>query len=901
MIQKITNFLQFLKGNTGKNLHFKNILKTIKNEHFLLTNLTNDELTDRVEKLRKSLAFSSKNVETKEFISKWFALVQEVSFREINLKHYDNQLLAGLYLTEGKVVEMKTGEGKTLVSTLPVSLKALEKKGVHVVTVNEYLAERDQKLLGKVYEKLGLIPGLIKNSYPFKKKRKGYYSDITYVSNSELVFDYLRNNSVFTTSEIIQRPLHFCLIDEIDSILIDESRVPLILSEDEELEESILESIVALSTAKTFLPTLEKDTDFLLEEKNKKILLTETGNKKIKKFFRIKDFYTLNTPRIAETINLLRANYFFKKDRDYLILNQKVCLIDPFSGRLTPGKKWGEGLQEAIECKENLPISSRSKTKLSITYPNFFMLYPKCSGMTGTAKTSEKEFTDIYQLKVKEIESRKKIIRKDLPDLVYFTEKAKWNGAIKIIKNCFLKGQPILIGTSSVEKSEILSQLLEIENLSHTVLNARPENVGRESEIVGLAGERFSIIIATNMAGRGTDILLGGNPVFKAKKRILEILSLQQKIPVLSSLCFLLLKEKYFLNPYSYLNDLQNLPYSLETAKEELKFFYKIFYEKSARFCNQENKLVKKLGGLFVLGTERNETARLDNQLRGRSGRQGDPGVSQIIVSLEDDLIRLFANQKSLSSYADNMDIPLKSNFLTKAINLSQKRLENFNYESRKDLKKYDDVINTKRYLFFKLRTTILEKGFSLKFSLHLLSLYYMRNEMKKRRAVEILSRNKKSFPFLNNYLFYVNRKVDLEMKNKYFSKKSKNFFSLWKTWWAMIEMDYSKHHYFFSKGFEKKKKLIENVLKKVDDSWQNDITRMESFKETIQLKSYTGTYIGLDTLSEYRLMNYITYYETYDSILEILYHSNLDSFGFSSKMMKTLISILKNELLFSS
>lgn len=897
MIEKMINITDFLKGNGGKNLQFKNILKNIKNENLLLSNLTTDELNDRIENLKKLLTISGSKIEKKEFISKWFAIVQEISFREINLKHYDNQLLAGIYLSEGKVVEMKTGEGKTLVSTLPVSLNALEKKGVHVVTVNEYLAERDQKLLGKVYDKLGLTTGLVKNSYSLKKKKKGYYSDITYVSNSELVFDYLRNNSVFNKSELLQRPLNFCLIDEIDSILIDESRVPLIISEDEESEENVLETIVALSTAKSFLTKLEKDTDFLLEEKNKKILLTEIGNEKIKNFFKVKDFYTLNTPRISETINLLKAKYFFKKDRDYLVINDKICLIDQFTGRLTPGKKWGEGLQEAIEAKENLPISSRSKTKLSITYPNFFMLYPKCSGMTGTAKTSEKEFNDIYQLKVKEIEPRKKILRKDLTDLVYLTEKAKWNGAIKIIKNCFLKGQPILIGTSSVEKSEILSQLLELENLSHTVLNARPENVGRENEIIALAGERFSIIIATNMAGRGTDILLGGNPNFKTKKQILELLSFTLKNPIISNLLFLILKEKYFLNSYLYLNDIQNLPYSLDTCKNELKVLYKTIYQKAAKFCNKENKLVKKLGGLFVLGTERNETARLDNQLRGRSGRQGDPGVSQIIVSLEDDLIRLFANKDSFSRYIDNSDTPLKSSFLTKAINISQKRLENFNYETRKDLKKYDDIINNKRQFFFNLRNGILVKGFCLKFYLHTLSLYYMRNEMKKRLNFNNKKKNSEKSFLLDEHLFLLNRKVDLNQKIKKFSKKPLNFLKLWKIWWALIEIDYSKNNYLFLKNSEKTKKAVQNILKKIDDIWQNDITRMENFKETIQLKSYTGTYIGIDILSEYRLMNYITYYETYDSILEILYNSNLDLFDFNSKMMKTLITTLKDEL----
>jgi preprotein translocase subunit SecA len=902
----IRNIVNLVQKNIGKDFKFNRIVNNIKEENFSLIHLTNEELSLRIDNLRNFSKISNEKIYTKDFIIKWFAIVQEISFREINLKHFDNQLLAGLYLSEGKIVEMKTGEGKTLVSTLPVSLNALEGKGVHVITVNEYLAERDEKLLGKVYQKLGLTTGLVKNSYNLKKKKKSYYSDITYVSNSEVVFDYLKNNSVFEKSEVFQRPLNFCLIDEIDSILIDESRVPLIISEDDESEENLLETIVALSSAKTLINNLEKDVDFFLEEKNKKILLTENGNQKIKNFFKVKDFYTLNTPRISETINLLKAKYFFKRNRDYLLINKKICLIDPFTGRLTPGKKWSEGLQEAIETKENLPISSKSKTKLSITYPNFFMLYPKCSGMTGTATTSAKEFKEIYKLTVKEIEPRKKIIRKDLTDLLYITEKAKWNGAIKIIKNRFVKGQPILIGTSSVEKSEVLSELLQLENIFHTVLNARPENVGRENEIIALAGERFSITIATNMAGRGTDILLGGNPNFKTKKRILELLSFfNLKTPIISNLVFLLLEENYSSNTYSYLNDIQNLPYSLDNCEKELKIFYKVLYEKAVNFCNKENKLVKKLGGLFVLGTERNETTRLDNQLRGRSGRQGDPGISQLIISLEDDIIRLFANKESFSRYINDMDGPIQSSFLQKCINVAQKKVENFNYELRKDLKKYDDVINTKRQFFFNLRNTILTRGFSLKFFLHTVSIYYMRNEIKKRISIT-KNKNTEKIEKLDNYLLLekkiisLERKVDLNKKLKNISTKPFSYSLLWKIWWALIEMDYSKNNYLLLKNSENNKKLVQNVLKKIDDIWQNDITRMENFKETIQLKSYTGTYVGIDSISEFRLMNYITYYETYDSILEVIYNSNLDPFDFMKNLLNT-IKASKDEIPFYS
>ena len=932
IVKSFFEFSSFFKKKNWTRFFSSELLNGIKIENQLLNHLTDEELNSRIDNLKKIAKLSHEKIYTDEFICKWFAMVQEISFRKISLKHFDNQLLAGLYLSKGKIVEMKTGEGKTLVSTLPASLNALEKKGVHVVTVNEYLAERDEKLLSNVYQNLGLTSGLIKNSYSIKKKKKGYFADITYVSNSELVFDYLATNSSYTESEKIQRSLHYCLIDEVDSILIDESRVPLIKSDADNSEESLLETIIGFSTAKALVSKLEKDIDFILEEKNKQILLTEIGNQKIQKYYKINPYYTLNTPRISELLNFLKAKYFFKKDRDYLILNNKICLIDQFTGRVSPGKKWSEGLQEAIESKENLVISTKSKTQLSITYPNFFLLYPKCSGMTGTAKTSSKEFKDIYGLKVKEIKPRKKLLRKDLFDLVYLTEKAKWNGAIRIIKNCFLKGQPILIGTLSVEKSELLSELLQLENLSHTVLNAKPENTARENEIIALAGERYSITIATNMAGRGTDILLGGNPTFKTKNRILQLLDFslhkirenyQQEssfekrapikdsnkfikrkkktlnhlqTPIFASLLFLLIKKKSTPKLSTVWDELENLPYSLDSSKKELKVLYKTLYSKAIEFCNKENKFVKKLGGLFVLGTERNETRRLDNQLRGRAGRQGDPGISQVLVSLEDDLIRLFGNQ-NLYSFLSQMNPPirLKSSFLNYGINLSQKRIENFNYEIRKELKKYDDIINIKRQLFFELRNAILAHSFSLKFFLHLLSLYYVRKETKKQQKQISLKKKQSNYENLQSKLHSLNRKF--ELKEKKFEKPYSQYTLLWKIWWGLIEYDYSKDSYL---GITKSvflQKPIKNLLKKIDDLWQSDITRMDNFKETIQLKSYTGTYIGIDILSEFRLMNYITYFETYDSILETLYTFNQDPFSYNSKNLNLFLNTLENTL----
>ena len=460
-------------------------------------------------------------------------MVQEVSFRTIGLKHFDTQLLAGMLLHEGKIVEMKTGEGKTLVSSLPVALNALSKKGVHVVTVNDYLAERDQKWMGKIYKGLGFTTGLIKSTSRNKEKQKNYNCDITYVTNSEVVFDFLRDSSAYNLDEIVQRPFHFCLIDEIDSILIDESRTPLILSAFKETE-----NINKLYLCKAIADILEKDKDFQLDEKRKDINLTEIGYKSIKNKLGKKTLYDPDDPWILEILNALKAKYFFKLNKDYIVLNNKIVIVDEFTGRIMEDRRWSMGLHESIEIKEKVKIGGGTKTKSSITYQNFFTLYPKLSGMTGTAKTTEKEFQDIYNLDVVVLPTVKPMVRKDLPDLVYQTELSKWKAVLVESKKCFEKGQPILIGTASIEKSEFLSDLFKISKIPHQVLNAKPENVTRESEIVAQAGEKYAVTIATNMAGRGTDIILGGNPIFKVKQEISNLI-LEKKVKENNSLSFL--------------------------------------------------------------------------------------------------------------------------------------------------------------------------------------------------------------------------------------------------------------------------------------------------------------------------------------------------------------------------
>ena len=657
----------------------KNLIYDIKIENTKLAQKGDEELEKNIIQVKKR----AKDESLDKLIVEWFALVQEVAFRKIGLKHFDTQLLAGIFLHQGKIVEMKTGEGKTLASTLPVALNALSQKGVHVVTVNDYLAERDQKWMGKVYNGLGLTVGLVKSTSTLSEKRASYNSDITYVTNSELVFDYLRDSSAYNLNELVQRPFNYCVIDEIDSILIDEARTPLILS--------TLKgegNINKLYLAKAIANYLTKDLHFELDEKRREINLTEVGYKEAKEKLGKKTLYDPDDPWILELLNALKARYIFKLNKDYIVLNNKVLIVDEFSGRVMEDRRWSLGIHEAVEIKESVELGGGTRTKSSITYQNFFTLYPKLAGMTGTAKTTEKEFQDIYNLEVLVLPTEKPLIRKDLPDLVYQTELSKWKAVLSESKQCFEKGQPVLIGTASVEKSEFLSELFTLSKIPHQILNAKPENVTRESEIVAQAGERSAITIATNMAGRGTDIILGGNPIFKVKQKLTDFLlddNKDNKNERQNNKSIEI--ETFISNTFEDYNrqnilpklkeDIQNIPYSLETSLETLRVFYSYLYNKIYKEWETENRIVKDLGGLFVLGTERHETRRIDNQLRGRAGRQGDPGNSQFFISLEDELIKVFGGdsiKRWVEYLIQDKDVPLESDLLTKSLENAQKK-----------------------------------------------------------------------------------------------------------------------------------------------------------------------------------------------------------------------------------
>jgi preprotein translocase subunit SecA len=817
----------------------KNFISDIKVEASNLIQNSDEELNLKIEKIKKRAKIELLD----DLLIEWFALVQEISFRKIGLRHFETQLLAGVFLHKGQIVEMKTGEGKTLASTLPVALNALSKKGVHVVTVNDYLAERDQKWMGKVYQGLGLSVGLVKSASNLEEKKLSYGSDITYVTNSELVFDYLRDSSAYNLNELVQRPFNYCVIDEIDSILIDEARTPLILSTSKGEG-----NINKLYLAKAVANNLTKDLHFEVDEKRREINLTELGYKETKIKLGKKNLYDPDDPWILEILNALKAKYVFKQNKDYIVLNNKILIVDEFTGRIMEDRRWSLGIHEAIEIKETVDLGGGTRTKSSITYQNFFTLYPKLAGMTGTAKTTEKEFQDIYNLEVVVLPTQKPMLRKDLSDFVYQTELSKWKAVLNQSKECFEKGQPILIGTASVEKSEFLSELFTLSKIPHRVLNAKPENVARESEIVAQAGERYAVTIATNMAGRGTDIILGGNPIFKVKQKLSDFLLGVNEVDPLSLEFQSLLLNTYqeYENHSSELEkDIQNLPYSLESSRESLKILYNFLYQKIYSEWKNENQIVKKIGGLFVLGTERHETRRIDNQLRGRAGRQGDPGFSQFFISLEDELIKVFGGEsirRWVEYLISDKDVPLESDLLTKSLENAQKKVELYNYDLRKNVFQYDDILNTQRKQLFKGRTQLLAENIHqdlfLRYAEYTFDDILINYEKETKnlnsqrtflRALEFefqfFSTIEKNFDTYSTYGFRKNE------------KKIRNNQSFYPEIWISHDLRFAQSN-FYQLGFLKSTRST-LLLSVIDFYWTEHIERMSYIRETINWRAY--------------------------------------------------------------
>ena len=696
---------------------------------------TFERLTDS-ELRAKSLALKKQYEKTQNLdplIAESFALTREASRRTLGLRHFDVQLIGGLVLNDKKIAEMKTGEGKTLVATLPASLNALTNKGVHIVTVNDYLANRDQVSMGQIYRFLGLNTGLIQEGMSTIERRKNYKADITYVTNYEVTFDFLRDNMALNRNDLVLRPFNYCIIDEVDSILIDEAQTPLIISNN--TPTPIEKYIVAAEITEY----LELNTHYKIDEKNKNVVLSDEGSKQIEQILKIQDLYDPRDPWIPYLINAIKAKAIYFNNVHYIVQNDRIIIVDEFTGRIMPDRRWGDGLHQAVEAKENLPIRQKTETVAAITYQNFFLLYPKLSGMTGTGKTAEIEFEKIYNLSVNNIPTARPIQRKDLPDLIYKDQFSKWNAIAKTCNQIHETGQPILVGTTTVEKSEMLAQLLNEYNLSYQILNAKPENVRRESEIVAQAGKKGSITIATNMAGRGTDIILGGNITFKIQKKLYDILTIAKNLKTSKQTGILELSilkqfegssQRFLSVLLSLLNDSNFMKLSdldiLRLLQENDRISIPVIsYQCSIQFLindlisfhkkyqAQENKIVKNLGGLYIIGTERNDSRRVDNQLRGRCGRQGDPGISRFFLSLDDNLLRLFGGPQIQNFMQAELsdDSPLESDLITKSLDSAQERVEERAYQQRKNLFDYDDVLNKQRNIVYYERKQILENS----------------------------------------------------------------------------------------------------------------------------------------------------------------------------------------------
>ncbi len=775
--------LKLLLGdpNTRKLKRYQPIVEEINFLEEEISQLTDDELRKETQNLKSNISaeldFKKQKELLEEFLPKAFAIVREASKRVLDMRHFDVQLIGGMVLNECQIAEMKTGEGKTLVATLPCFLNALTGKGVHVVTVNDYLARRDAEWMGQVHRFLGLSVGLIQQDMnPFERK-KNYYCDITYATNSELGFDYLRDNMATDISEVVQRKFNYCVIDEVDSILIDEARTPLIISGQVERPQEKYQKAAELSLALVKAKELSKDGidpegDYEVDEKQRSCILTDQGFAKCEEYLEVNDLYNPQDPWAHYITNALKAKELFIKDVNYIIKNDEAVIVDEFTGRVMPGRRWSDGQHQAIEAKESLKIQPETQTLASITYQNFFLLYPGLAGMTGTAKTEEVEFEKTYKLESTVIPTNQVRKRQDWSDQVFKTEIGKWKAVAKETAQIHRDGRPVLIGTTSVEKSELLSSLLSAENIPHNLLNAKPENVEREAEIVAQAGRAGAVTIATNMAGRGTDIILGGNSDYMARLKLKEILipllvkpdnehkppipkqrnskskggfstkagsNLKKNISNSSTSLFPCKLDEAIEKELSLLSDelvknwgdrqlsVLELDDRIATAAEKaptddnlIKLLRKSLSDVKKEYEKvliHEEENVREAGGLHVIGTERHESRRVDNQLRGRAGRQGDLGSTRFFLSLDDNLLRIFGGDRVanlMNAFRVDEDMPIESGMLTRSLESAQKKVETYYYDIRKQVFEYDEVMNNQRKAVYGERLRVL-KGIDLK------------------------------------------------------------------------------------------------------------------------------------------------------------------------------------------
>ena len=779
-----------------------------------------------------------------------FAVCREAADRVLGMRPYRVQVVGGIVLHQGRIAEMKTGEGKTLVAILPAYLNALTGRGVHIVTVNDYLAKRDSEWMGKVYRFLGLSVGLIVHDLTAEQRRVAYAADITYGTNNELGFDYLRDNMAIYKQEMVQRGHAFAIVDEVDSILIDEARTPLIISGKGEESSKLYEMadyFVSRLKKQVFSTTDSKelqdqyDCDYIVDEKDRSVSLTQKGIEKAEQFFNVENLADPENATLSHHINqAMKARGLMKRDIDYVVKDGEVIIVDEFTGRLMYGRRYNEGLHQAIEAKEGVKVASENKTLATITFQNFFRLYDKLSGMTGTALTEEEEFSGIYNLDVVEIPTNKPVIRIDDPDVVYKTEAGKYRAVIAQIKECHAKGQPVLVGTISIEKSELLSQMLKREGIPHNVLNAKHHE--KEAEIVAQAGHLGAVTIATNMAGRGTDIMLGGNAEYMAKNELRK-----------QGLSDELIAES---NSFAETEDPEIL--AARAAYTEAYKRFKVETDKQA-------ELVRQAGGLFIIGTERHESRRIDNQLRGRSGRQGDPGETRFYLSMQDDIMRLFGSERIMNmmeTLGIDEDTPIDAKILSGAIENAQKTVEGRNFQSRKNVLEYDDVMNVQRKIIYEQRRQVLD-GEDLQKNIQSMMRFYVDTYVAsafgeqpkladKQHFFEMMTHFEPIFFPTGTWLL-----SDEELAALTREQAEEKILSL-------MQRAYAKREEQFTSPVMRE---IERVvtLRVVDEFWMDHIDAMDDLRQGIRLRAYAQT----DPVIEYKREGFDMFEAMNDAIKE--------------------------------
>ena len=791
-----------------------------------------------------------------------FAVVREASKRVLGMRHFDVQLIGGIILHQGRIAEMKTGEGKTLVATLPAYLNALEGNGVHIITVNDYLAKRDSEWMGKLYNFLGLTVGLVISGMKPNEKQEAYNCDITYGTNNEFGFDYLRDNMVVYANQLVQRKLNYAIVDEIDSILIDEARTPLIISGRANQASDIYKKadrFVSKLEAKTIVEEDVKNEeqaidnekyDYIVDLKAKSASLTQKGISKAEKEFGLENYNDIANSELVHAVNqALRAHGIMKKDVDYIVKDGQVLIVDEFTGRIMYGRRYNNGLHQAIEAKEHVKVADESKTLANITFQNYFRMYDKLSGMTGTAMTEQEEFEQIYKLDVIEIPTNKPMIRKDHSDIIYKNEDAKFRAVIRDVKSSFEKGQPVLIGTVSIEKSEKLSRMLDKEKIPHQVLNAKYHE--KEAEIIAQAGKYKAVTIATNMAGRGTDIMLGGNSEYLAKQEMRKKYSSEE------------IEEAAAFN---------------ETDDKEIlerRKLYRDLVKKYDKGIEDEKQKVIDAGGLKIIGTERHESRRIDNQLRGRSGRQGDPGESRFYIALDDDLMKIFGGNmitKVYNTLGASEDLPIEAKIISKAVENAQKKVESRNFSIRKNVLQYDDVMNKQREIIYKQRREVLD-GDNLKDNVQtmidsvastIVPMYINENSQDAEGAMQEVSTE-----FGIEKLDSLDKeKISAEEVIKEVKEKAHGI--------------YEEKSEKFGETFRELERVV--MLKIVDQKWMEHIDNMDELKNGIGLRAYGQK----DPVVVYRMEGFDMFDQMVDDIkfdvVKLLMHATKRDEGASRK-----------------